>query len=127
MLNNIFLVGVGGALGSVARYICLAGVARLGGVLSVFPWGTLLVNVLGCLIIGFLGGLASSKQMFADQGRLFLFTGVLGGFTTYSAFGLETFYLLRSSQWILGITNIFLQLILGIGAVAVGYYLSKMV
>ena len=125
MFKDILLVAVGGAVGSAARYLCVAGVNR-SAILASFPWGTLVVNVLGCLIIGFLGGLAGTKQLFAHSGRLFLFTGILGGFTTFSAFGLETFYLLRSSQWALAFGNIFLQLFLGIGAVAIGYWLSEL-
>jgi fluoride exporter len=124
MLKNILLVGAGGALGSIARYLCVACVNR-SALLASFPWGTLVVNVIGCLIIGFLGGLAASKQLFAENGRLFLFTGILGGFTTFSAFGLETFYLFRTSQWLLACANIFLQLILGLGAVVLGYWLSE--
>ncbi len=120
----MLLVSFGGALGSAARYLCLSGVTRI-GLLASFPWGTLTVNILGCLVIGFLGGLAANKQILTEVGRLFLFTGILGGFTTFSAFGLETFYLLRTSQWLLAFGNIFLQLFFGIGSVALGYYLSK--
>lgn len=121
---NILLIGLGGAAGSVLRYLCFLGVNRLTGI-TAFPWSTLTVNVAGCLIIGFLGGLGAGKQLFAESGRLLIFTGILGGFTTYSAFGLETFYLLRSSQWLLAFGNVLLQLLLGIGAVALGYWLSK--
>ncbi len=124
MFKNIFLVGLGGALGSIARYLCIVGISRWDMPVS-FPWGTLMVNVLGCLIIGFLGSLAGAKQLFIESGRVFLFTGILGGFTTFSAFGLETFYLLRSSQWLLAFGNVFLQLTLGIGAVILGYWLAK--
>ena len=124
MFKDILLVAVGGALGSVARYFCCVGVNRW-VILAGFPWGTLIVNVLGCLMIGFLGGLAGTKQLFAQSGRLFLFTGILGGFTTFSAFGLETFSLLRSSQWFLAFGNIFLQFFFGIGAVAIGFWLSE--
>ena len=100
----------------------------LGGQLAKAPfnmWAARGILLLGCLVIGFLGGLASSKQLFAESGRLFLFTGILGGFTTFSAFGLETFYLLRTSQWLLAFGNVFIQLFLGISAVALGYWFSK--
>ena len=125
MLSNVFLVGLGGLIGSITRYLCIFGVSRIIPVSS-FPWGTLLVNVLGCLIIGFLGGLGTNKQLFAEAGRVFLFTGILGGFTTFSAFGLETFFLLRTSQFFLAFLNILLQLALGLGAVALGYWLSEL-
>ena len=125
MLKNIFLVGVGGLTGSVGRYLCVLAVSRLWPD-GIFPWGTLAVNVIGCLLIGFLGGLGATRQLFAENGRLFLFTGILGGFTTFSAVGLETFYLMRTSEWILALGNIFLQLILGISAVALGYWFSEL-
>jgi CrcB protein len=124
MLRNILLVGVGGAFGSMARYLCVAAVSR-SPLLASFPWGTMAVNVVGCFIIGFCGGLAASKQLFAETGRLFLFTGILGGFTTFSAFGLETVYLMRTSQWFFAFGNIFLQLALGLGAVILGHWLSE--
>jgi CrcB protein len=124
MFKNILLVGAGGAIGSIARYLCVASVSRL-PLLASFPWGTVFVNVVGCFIIGFLGGLAAGKQLFAETGRLFLFTGILGGFTTFSAFGLETFYLMRTSQWFFAFGNVFLQLSLGLGAVILGHWLSE--
>lgn len=120
------LVGTGGLVGSIGRYLCVVAVTRLCPGIN-FPYGTLLVNVLGCFIIGFIGGLGANKQLFAETGRLFLFTGILGGFTTFSAFGLETFYLIRTYQWSLAFMNIFLQLGLGIGAVALGHWLSELI
>jgi CrcB protein len=126
MFKNILLVGIGGAIGSVGRYLCIAGINRW-AILAAFPWGTLAVNVIGCFVIGFIGGLGASKQLFSESGRIFLFTGILGGFTTFSAFGLETFYLLRTSQGLLAFGNIFLQLIFGLGAVAFGYWLSEVI
>jgi CrcB protein len=126
MFNNIVLVGFGGFIGSISRYLCLVGVNRMFPTV-VFPYGTLAVNVIGCTMIGFLAGLGANKQLFAESGRLFLFTGILGGFTTFSAFGFETFYLFRSSQWVLGFFNIFLQLSLGMGAVALGYWFSELI
>lgn len=124
MLNNILLVGLGGFIGSIARYLMAGGVNRY-WLLAQFPFGTLVVNVIGCLVIGFLGGLAISKASFTESYRLFLFTGILGGFTTFSAFGLETFYLLRSAQWVMAFLNIMAQLVLGLGATALGYWLSN--
>ncbi len=124
MLFNILLVGLGGCLGSVARFITIGWVNRF-VLLAQFPFATLVVNVLGCFIIGFLGGLAINKATLSEQYRIFLFTGVLGGFTTFSAFGLETFHLLRNAQWLMAFLNIAAQIILGIGATIIGYWLSK--
>ena len=126
MMGNLAWVGLGGLLGSMARYLCVWGVGRLFPAVQ-FPYGTLFVNIVGCFVIGFIGGLAANKQLLTEDGRVFLFTGILGGFTTYSAFGMETFYFLRTAQWNLALMNIFLQLVLGIGAVAVGFWLSELV
>jgi CrcB protein len=90
----------------------------------VLPWGTLAVNVLGCLAIGFCGGLAESRQLFAADARLFLFIGVFGGFTTFSTFGYETFALLRDGDTLRAILNILLQIGFGLGAVWAGDLLS---
>src|SRR5687767_13197062 len=93
-MKPILLVALGGALGSVARY-------KLGGwvlhhtVDWKFPAGTFAVNLLGCAVAGVLAGLVERHNLFSPQTRLFLFTGLLGGFTTFSAFGLETMLLLR--------------------------------
>ena len=126
MLKNILIVSSGGLIGTLGRYLCLVAVNRYFPALT-FPLGTLIVNVVGCLIIGFLGGLGANKQLFAESGRLFLFTGILGGFTTFSAFGLETFYMIRTFQWNYLFLNVFLQLFLGLGAVALGYWLSEFI
>lgn len=93
-MKALLLVGLGGGLGAVARY-------KLGGwVLHQtsdwrFPFSTFVVNVGGCLVAGVLAGLAEKHGLFTEEWRLFLFTGLLGGFTTFSAFGLETVTLLR--------------------------------
>lgn len=93
-MHPLLLVGLGGFAGSVARYV-------LGGWLlhhtaqERFPWSTFAVNAAGCLAIGVLAELAAKHGMFGPGTRLLLFTGLLGGFTTFSAFGLETVLLLR--------------------------------
>ena len=100
--TNILLVGLGGFAGAVARY--LVGGWVLHHTLSAkFPWSTFAVNLLGCLIIGLLSGLAERLDWFSPSMRLLLLTGLLGGFTTFSAFGLETVHLLRRGElWIAG-------------------------
>ena len=84
-------------MGSVARYLLSGWVLHRAAGWQ-FPWGTFMVNVLGCLAVGLLGGLVVKHDFFAPATRLFLFTGIAGGFTTFSAFGLETFYLLRKGE-----------------------------
>jgi CrcB protein len=119
VIGNALLVGAGGFLGSIARY-WFSGVAqdRLG---SGFPWGTLAVNVLGCLAIGALAQLAESRaSAFPPEARLLLVVGFLGGFTTFSAFGNDTLDLFRAGEMLLGWTNIALQLALTLGAVWAG-------
>lgn len=81
-------VAAGGALGSVLRY--LVGVWAVEALGATFPWGTLIVNVLGCAAIGIPGGMIASGAPVALPWRLFIVTGVLGGFTTFSSFSLET-------------------------------------
>ena len=126
MIREGLLIGSGGFIGSVARY-------ALGGLVygiirtPLLPWGTLAVNVLGCLAIGFCGGLAESRQLFSPDGRLFLFIGILGGFTTFSTFGYETFALLRDGDTLRSILNILLQIGLGLGAVWAGHVFSRYV
>lgn len=107
-MKAIFLVAIGGALGAVSRF-------KLGSwVLSFYPdWkfpvGTFVVNVLGCLIAGFLSGLAEKNNLLSADASLFLFVGLLGGFTTFSAFGLETVVILRRGDidvaaWYVGLS-----------------------
>ena len=116
---RIVLVGVGSLVGGVLRYGLSTWVHR---VLDNpwFPYGTLAVNVLGCLVIGFLAGLAETRTAFTSEARLFLFVGILGGFTTFSSFALETFSLARDTQNVAALMNIGLQLILGLLAVWIG-------
>jgi len=125
-MREILLVGTGGFLGSVARYAAGGLVYRIVRT-PLLPWGTLAVNVLGCLAIGFCGGLSESRQLFSTDARLFLFIGIFGGFTTFSTFGYETFALARDGEMLLAAGNISLQLVAGLGAVWAGQMLSRYV
>jgi len=120
----IFLVGVGGFLGSVLRYLVGGWVHQLLDN-PWFPYGTLVVNIAGCLVIGFLGGLAESRQLFGPEARLFIFLGILGGFTTFSSFAFETANLLRDAQFFAASINAGLQVVLGLGAVWLGSLLAR--
>jgi CrcB protein len=119
-MRELLLVGSGGFVGSVARYL-LSGLVTQMTTASRFPFGTLAVNSLGCLIIGALSGMAEHSGAFSANTRLLLFTGVLGGFTTFSAFAFETWFLGREQAWPLAVVNIVAQVVLGIGAVFLGY------
>ena len=119
-MKSIVLVALGGALGSVTRYK-LSGLVLHHTIEWRFPLPTFSVNVIGCLIIGILAGLAVKDDFLSADTRLFLFTGVLGGFTTFSAFGIETFYLLRKGEiWIAG-SYVILSVSVGLLALLLGF------
>ena len=114
------LVGVGGFVGSILRF----GVGGLTSRLlpaATLPYGTLAVNVVGCLAIGILGGVGDARQITATEIRLFLFIGLLGGFTTFSAFGDETLALVRAAEPLRAAFNVSLHVVLGLFAVWLGY------
>ena len=121
-LRQLLLVAAGGAIGSVARWR-VSGWVLHQAVDWRFPIGTFVVNVLGCLIVGVLAGLAIKEDFFSTDQRLLLFTGVMGGFTTFSAFGLETFYLLRRGEYLIAGSNMVLSMVVGMAALWVGYQL----
>lgn len=118
-MKDILLVGLGGFIGSVARY-------KLGGLVlhltaqQRFPFGTFAVNVAGCLVIGLLAGFAERHELFWPGTRLFLFTGLLGGFTTFSAFGLDAMFLVRRGEPALAALYAAASVVLGIAAVWLG-------
>jgi len=120
MLTQITLVGLGGFLGSVGRYLLSLLVTQWSGA-SRFPAATLVVNVIGCLAIGALSGFATRTEFLTPALRLFLITGLLGGFTTFSAFGYETLLLGRDTLGGIAFANIVAQLLLGLGAVWLGH------
>ena len=93
--------------------------------LSTFPWGTFVVNMVGCLAIGVVVGLMESRQLFSPEFRLFALIGVLGGFTTYSTFGYETFALLRDADYVRALLNVGIQVVLGLGLVWAGYAMAS--
>ena len=124
MLKFLY-VGLGGFLGSICRYWTSGLVHKILDK-PWFPIGTLVVNVAGCLLIGLLGGLAEKRQIFSPEFRLFIFIGFLGGFTTFSTFGFEIITFARDGEIFNALTNLVLHIVLGIGAVWLGFSLSKM-
>lgn len=122
-MKDILLVGAGGFAGSVARYLLGGWVTQLSGA-SRFPFGTLAVNAAGCLIIGALAGAAEHGGWLTPGARLLLFTGVLGGFTTFSAFGFETFFLAREQMWSAALLSVALHLLVALPLVWVGFRLA---
>ncbi len=124
-MSKILIIGLGGFLGSVLRY----GAGEVMGRIPCSvcpPLGTLFVNALGCLLIGLLAGLAEGRGFFALEARLFLLIGLLGGFTTFSAFGLESFELFRLGNWPMALGNVAAQVVVGLAAVWGGFMLSKL-
>ncbi len=122
---KILYVGFGGFLGSISRYVVSGSVQKFFPAAISFPIGTFAVNILGCLIIGFLGSIAEIRQVFSAEVRVLLFIGFLGGFTTYSTFGFETFNLIRDQQYVTAISNIILHIITGIIAVWLGFVIAR--
>jgi len=118
--GQLLWVGLGGFVGSAARFAVGGLVHRLAP-MSTFPWGTLAVNVSGCLAIGFLSGLLEIRQLLGPSWRLFLMIGVLGGFTTFSSFAFETLGLLHASDMGRAVLNAAAQLVFGLAAAWVGY------
>lgn len=123
-MSQFIAVGIGGCLGAIARYWLAGLVQRYSN--GEFPFGTLAVNVLGCLILGYVIGLVEYRQLFGPSVRLFLTVGVLGGFTTFSTFGYETFALLRDSQHWLALANVAANTVTGVVAVMVGWMAAKL-
>lgn len=106
------LVAVGGAIGSVARFQLGELATRLYPDWK-FPIGTFVVNILGCLAIGLLAGMAERPNAISPELKRFLFVGILGGFTTYSAFGLETMHLVRRGNVAIAGSYVALSIVVG--------------
>lgn len=125
-MTKLLLVGAGGFLGSVARYALSGGVQRiLPG--AGFPYGTLAVNLLGCLLIGLLGAGADLRNLFAPETRALLFLGVLGAFTTFSTFAYETLALGRDGESLKVLLNVLLHLAGCLAAAWGGVALGRLV
>jgi CrcB protein len=123
-MTQLLVIGFGGAFGAVARYGLSGLVQERSG--SSFPAGTLAVNLLGCLLVGAVMALVE-RQLLAPSTRAFLVVGVLGGFTTFSAFGHETIELLRGGEARLALLSVVANVVLGLGAVLLGRALALLV
>lgn len=116
MLRNILLVGLGGGIGSMIRYACWLLLHSRS-----FPYATLTVNILGSFIIGLLLALGIKEAGLTEDWKLFLATGICGGFTTFSAFSAENMMMLQSGKYTMAFLYIGLSLVAGVGAAWVGF------
>lgn len=118
MLKNFILVGLGGGIGSMLRYATGLLISS-----KSFPFSTLLVNIIGSFIIGIVFSVCIKNDYFLNNWKLFLATGICGGFTTFSAFSLDNMGLIQSGKYGVAALYIMLSVILGIGACIGGYLL----
>lgn len=123
MIKEILLVGLGGGLGSIFRYLTSVLAGKL--LPSPFPWGTLVVNIVGCLLIGLLVGMFEKGQLLSSELRLLLIAGFCGGYTTFSAFALENINLFSNQHSSLAFLYIAASVLLGLAAVWAGFYIVK--
>lgn len=127
MINNILLVALGGGLGSAARYLCQRWISQVHT--QAFPWGTFIVNMAGCLLIGIFWGLvlkhAGEVNGWSTGWQLFLMTGLCGGFTTFSAFTLEGIGLLKEQKTFLFFAYMAASVITGLLATYAGIKLTR--
>ena len=130
-MAKLLAIFFGGGLGSVGRYLLQGLVqeraAEARGWAALFPWGTLAVNLSGCFAIGLLAGLFEQRWLARPELRSFLLIGVLGGFTTFSTFGFETWSLARGGGALLAVGNVLASVVLGYLGVALGAALARAV
>jgi CrcB protein len=120
---TLLVVALGGAIGSMARYLISSAVLRATGTL--FPAGTFAVNVVGCFAFGLIAGAAEQRVQLAPELRMFLLVGVLGGFTTFSSYAFESFGLIRDGQAAWAAINIVGQVVAGLVGLWAGYVITN--
>ena len=124
MWQKLLLLAAAGAIGTIARFLLAEVVNHYAG--KTFPWGTLVVNVLGCFLFGLVASLADERQLISDQTRLIVLTGFMGAFTTFSTFAFETTQLARGQHWLLAGGNLLAENLLGIAGILLGMAVGRM-
>ena len=123
MYRNLILVGVGSCAGGIFRFLVQTAVQHRNP--SPYPWGTFLVNISGCLLIGLVYGLSERGNLLSPDARIFLATGLCGGYTTFSSFALENVSLLGNGEWFYFSLYLGMSVVLGIMATWLGTLLIR--
>lgn len=124
ILTKILMLAVAGALGTLARFGVSTLTQKLFG--SAFPWGTLTVNMLGCLFFGFVWSLTESQLVIAGEFRFFILAGFMGAFTTFSTFAFESAQMAQTHHWPFLLINLAVQNIVGIVLILLGLKLGRL-
>ena len=122
IIRNTLFIGCGSFIGGAARYLISVAMKTMS---KGFPWGTLIVNLVGCLVIGLLWGFFSKNSSESSSWALFMIVGICGGFTTFSTFSKEALIMLQSGNIVGLISYIGVSVIAGVALVAAGYYLAR--
>jgi len=125
-LLKLSIIGAGGFIGAVLRFLISSWVQTRSGSI-VFPFGTLAVNMIGCLLIGLLTYLVETRSFFSVETRNFILIGLLGAFTTFSTFGIETLGLIRDNRIDLAALNAGSQVVIGVGLVWLGRIIASVI
>lgn len=125
MLKSILIVGFGGFIGTVARFLTSRYFQE--NIASVFPWSTFTINIIGSLLIGIFYGISEKGDFMSPDIRLFLTVGICGGFTTFSTFSNDAFLLLRQDEWLRFAFYTSMSFFLGLLAVYVGRFIIKLI
>jgi len=125
MLKSILIVGFGGFIGTVARFLIMRYFQFTST--SIFPWSTFIINIAGCLLIGLIYGISEKNDVLSPEIRLFLTVGICGGFTTFSTFSNDAFLLIREQEWIRFALYTSFSVFIGLMAVYLGRFIIKLI